>query len=214
MKSLLLAVAVVLSSSAALAQTAEKFHGSSPSRPGPQGPRGPQTPPARPQVVVDRQELVERLERMERLLEDAYERAEQGRGKGKLDRALGEIDELKRMVASAPTTGGYQPQPPPPPPAPVVQPIGEARLRKLTEAMARESFPREKLSVLREAAGYDNFLVGQTRQMLEQFSFSNDKLEAVRILWPRVLDRNNAFQLYESFTFSSDKEKLRKIIGS
>lgn len=217
MKSLLLAVAVVLSSSAALAQTAEKFHGSTPAYPGPQapqGPRGPQTPPARQQVVLDRQELVERMDRLERLLEDAADRGNQGRGKNKLERALDELNELKRMVATAPSSGGYQPQPPPPPPAPVVQPIGEARLRKLTEAMARESFPREKLVVLRDAAQYDNFLVGQTRMLLEQFSFSNDKLEVVRILWPRVLDRNNSFQLYESFTFSSDKEKLRKIIGN
>jgi len=68
--------------------------------------------------------------------------------------------------------------------------------------------------VLRDGARDDNFLVSQTKALLEQFSFSNDKLEAVRILWPRVLDRNNSFLLYEAFPFSSDKEKLRKIIGS
>lgn len=217
MKSLLLAVAVVLSSSAALAQTAEKFHNSGPGRPVPmpQGPRGPQAPPARPQVMLDAQELTERLARMERLLEDAYERSEEGRGRGKLRRAMDELNDVQRMVSTAPSSGGYQPQPqpPPPPPAPVVQPIPEARLRKLTEAMARESFAREKLVVLRDASQYDNFLVGQTRPLLEQFAFSNDKLEAIRILWPRVLDRNNSFQLYEMFTFSSDKEKLRRIIG-
>lgn len=217
MKSLLLAVAVLLSSSAALAQNTEKFHGSRPARPGHQGPQGPQAPQTRPQVVLELQELNDRLARLERLLEDAYERAEQGRGKGKLDRALDELNELKRMVATAPSSGGYQPPqplPPPPPPAPVVQPIADGRLRRLTEALAREPFPREKLTVLREAAAHDNFLVGQTRALLEQFSFANDRLEAVRILWPRVLDRNNSFQLYEAFQFSSDKQKLRQIIGS
>jgi hypothetical protein len=95
----------------------------------------------------------------------------------------------------------------------VVQPINDARLRRLTDAVARESFSREKLTVLREAAPHDHFLVGQTRTLLEQFTFANDRLEAVRILWPRVLDRNNSFQLYEAFVHSSDKQKLRQIIG-
>jgi len=211
MKSLLLAVALVLSSSAALAQNAEKFHGSSPARPG----HGHPAPQTRQQVVLDRQELNERLARLEKLMEDAYDKSKQGKGKNKVDRALDELNELKRMVARAPSSGGYQPPAPlPPPPPPVVQPIHEARLRRLTEAMAREAFPREKLTVLREAAAHDNFLVGQTRNLLEQFSFANDRLEAVRILWPRVLDRNNGFQLYEAFQFSSDKQKLRQIIGS
>jgi hypothetical protein len=219
MKSLLLAVAVVLSASAALAQDTEKFHNAGAARPGrqgPQGPQGPQTPPARPQVMLDRQELVERLDRMERLLEEAFERSEQGKGRGKLGRALEELDGLKEVVARAPTGGGYQPPqplPPPPPPVPVVQPINDNRLRRLTDAVARESFSREKLTVLREAAPHDHFLVGQTRMLLEQFTFANDRLEAVRILWPRVLDRNNGFQLYEAFVHSSDKQKLRQIIG-
>jgi hypothetical protein len=220
MKSLLLAVAVVLSSSAAFAQNTEKFHGANPARPGgnqqgpqgPQGHQGPSTPPSRNQVVLERQELNDRLTRLERMLEEAYDRAEQGKGRGKVGRALEELTELRRLVANAPS--GYQPpQPLPPPPPPVVQPIADGRLRRLTEAMAREAFSREKLTVLREAAAHDNFLIGQTRGLLEQFTFSNDRLEAVRILWPRVLDRNNSFQLYEAFVHSSDKQKLRQIIG-
>lgn len=205
MKSLLLAVAVVLSSSAALAQHAELRHGSGPARPGPQSSR---------QVLLERQELTSRLERMERLLKEAEERMDKkGNGRNKVRKALEELEDLQRMVARAPAAhGGYQPPQPLPPPRPVVQPIHESRLRQLTQAMARESFSREKLTVLREAARGDNFLVSQTKLLLEQFSFSNDKLEAVRILWPRVLDRDNAFQLYGAFSFSSDKEKLRKIL--
>lgn len=220
MKSLLLAVAV-LSSSAALAQNAEKFHDSGAARPGTgyQGPKqgqGNHGNSTRNQVVLERQELNDRLARLEKLMEEAYDRADQGKGRGKMERALEELGGLKRMVANAQSSGGYQPPqplPPPPPPAPVVQPINDSRLRRLADAVGRESFSREKLTVLREAAPHDHFLVGQTRMLLEQFTFANDRLEAVRILWPRVLDRNNSFQLYEAFVHSSDKQKLRQIIG-
>lgn len=210
MKSLLFAVALLLSSSAALAQNAELRHGASPVRPGPQAPR-------QVQVVMDRNELATRLERMERLLEEVQSQLDKkGNSRTKMRKALDELEDVKRMVSKAPEMrGGYQPPHPlPPPPPPVVEPIHEARLRQLTQAMAREAFPREKLMVLRDGSRDDNFLVSQTKALLGQFSFSNDKLEAVRILWPRVLDRNNGFQLYEAFPFAADKEKLRQIIGS
>lgn len=173
------------------------------------------------QVLVNRQDMAERLERLEKLLEEAYQRAEEGHGKGKLRRAMDEVDGLQRVVKMAPDMrGAPQPpvvvvqQPPPPPPAPVVQPIDNGRLQQLTQAMVREAFPKDKLRVLNDFTSRNNyFLVSQMRQLMDQFSFSNDRLEAVRLLWPRVLDRDNGFQLYQSFPFSGDKEKLRQIIG-
>lgn len=46
--------------------------------------------PSSVQVVVDRQEMAERLERLEKLLDEAYERADEngGHGKGRLRRAM------------------------------------------------------------------------------------------------------------------------------
>lgn len=185
--------------------------------------------PSSVQVVVDRQEMAERLERLEKLLDEAYERADEngGHGKGRLRRAMDEVDGLQRVVRMAPDVRNYgsgpvvvQPppvvvqQPPPPPPAPVVQPIDNQRLQMLTQAMVREAFPKDKLRVLNDFTSRNNyFLVSQMRQLMEQFSFSNDRLEAVRLLWPRVLDRENGFQLYQAFPFSNDKQKLRQIIG-
>ena len=50
-------------------------------------------------------------------------------------------------------------------------------------------------------------------KILKGFSFGDDKLDAVRTLWPRVLDRDNAFQLYGAFNFQGEKDELKQIIG-
>jgi hypothetical protein len=211
MKPLVVALTAVLASTAAFADhDRDDRHWEDHGRPG------------SAQVVVDRQEMAERLERLQKLLDETYERLDEGHGKGKLRRAMDEVDGLRRVVRMAPDARAYpsQPppvvvqQPPPPPPAPVVQPVDNQRLNMLTQAMVREAFPKDKLRVLSDFASRNNyFLVSQVRQLMDQFSFANDKLEAVRMMWPRVLDRDNGFQLYQAFPFSNDKAKLKQIIG-
>ncbi|XXF77123.1 DUF4476 domain-containing protein [Myxococcaceae bacterium GXIMD 01537] len=225
MKSLVAALAVLLASSSALADDPAELrrHNPGPSSP---GYPGPSSPPGYPDgyqsaVVVNRSELASRMERLGRLLEDAAERNYDSRQGRKLRRAMEELNEMQRLLANAPEVrgGGYnpprpQPQPiPQPPPPPVVRPIDDGRFKAISDAMDHETFSKDKLALLRDAASRNNFLVNHVRFMVQKFQFSSDQLEVVRILWPRTLDRENGFQLQSSFTFSSDKQKLREIIN-
>jgi hypothetical protein len=108
----------------------------------------------------------------------------------------------------------HAPPPPPPPSRPMVYPIQDSALRSLLGAIESESFSQEQLTVLGQAAPNNYFVVGQVQQILERFTFSNDKLEAMRLLKPRTLDLSeNGFKLYSSFEFSNDKEQLKKILA-
>ena len=100
-----------------------------------------------------------------------------------------------------------------PPPAPVYSPVSDGQLQRIVNAVARESFAANKLRVLQESLRDNYFVVGQVQQLLGSFSFAADRLNAVRALWPRVLDRQNGYQLNSAFTFSKDKEELQRIIG-
>jgi hypothetical protein len=167
-------------------------------------------------VVVEREDLEQRLARLERLLGDAFERSGRGQGKGKLREAYEELNDIREVLADAPEArGGYgRPRPgPTPPPAPVYQPIAERELQRIMNAMAREPFGDDKMNVLETAVGNNYFTVHQVMQVLPQFQFSKDKLEAVRVLWSRVLDRQNSFQLYNAFQFPNDKAELKRIIN-
>jgi hypothetical protein len=221
MKALTLAVVALLSASSAFAQGAEK------QRPPPPGQSMPQhapqhVPQHQPhpgnQVVLDRNELNERLARLERLLEETADRMDRGEGRGKLRRAQETLDSLQELVAKAPPVGGFvppqpRPQPPPPPPQPVVHPMHDGAFKRMSEAVARESFAEDKMRVLTMAARDNHFLVSQVAQLLNYFPFSQDKLTVVRELKPRILDLENGYQLQSAFTFSGDKKKLQDILS-
>lgn len=163
-------------------------------------------------VAVEREDLERRLARLERLMGEAFERSKGG--KAKLREAYDELNDIRALIAEAPEVRGYQNPGPVPPPPPVYHPISEAKLQKVMNAMSRESFAKDKMKVLEEVAGGNYFLVGQVQQVLKQFQFSKDRLQAVRLMWPRVLDRENGFQLYGSFQFSNDKAELKRILSS
>jgi hypothetical protein len=232
MRALIVAVAVLMSAVAsAQAQGLQK----APPPGQPTGPVTPQPAPVAPPsdesfqessfryegtpVVVEREAVLARLARMQELLDRALERADRGPGRKALLRLEDELDELRGVVNNAPEARRFrprpqpQPQPPPPPPPPVVYPITEDQLQQLSKAIGRESFGDGKLRVLEAAAAQQYFLVPQVLKLLQRFTFSSDRLTAMRVLWPRVLDRENAYQLYGAFTFSNEKDELRKIIG-
>ncbi len=97
------------------------------------------------------------------------------------------------------------------PPAP--QPMDSAQFGALLEAIDAEGFEDGKLGVLRTAAPSAFFTVGQVGQLVDQFAFSSGKVAVVETCKPRILDLQNAFQLYSHFTFDSDKAKVRRILG-
>ena len=182
-------------------------------------------------IVLNERRINERLDQLEKLLEK-IEKEKNRRDRTRLvTKALEEIDDLRKTVRRAPELDqrpqhpqhpapprppAGQPQSPPvvvrPPPAPVVYPMTDAALQDLMGAMRRQSFSRDQLGVLQQATPHNYFLVAQAQQVLGLFSFSGDRLSAMRQLKPRLLDRENFYKLYDSFTFSSEKEELRKIL--
>ncbi len=87
-------------------------------------------------------------------------------------------------------------------------------LRSLVAAIRNEPFADDQLTVLEEAVPTQYFLVAQAQQLLRLFSFSRDRLKAMRLLRPRLLDMENGYKLYESFEFSNDKDELKRILAA
>ncbi|RKH54844.1 DUF4476 domain-containing protein, partial [Corallococcus aberystwythensis] len=178
----------------------------------------PPPPPARDLAIIEREQVERRIDKLENALRDAMSRTKDAKGRESIRAAMEQLDKLSEYVADAAPYGTGLPPPGPqhpmPPPPPVVRPIADAQFRSITQAMVRESFPREKLRILSQVAPNENFLVSHIMTVLGQFSFSNDKLEVVRLMRPTLLDPQNGYQLYQAFPFSNDKEKLQSILDS
>ena len=178
----------------------------------------PQQPPTGTPVVMDRDALMQQLTRLNEKLAVATGRAKKDKQLQKLlEDSRAELKEVGRQVTNAPLARVEPQRPPapqPPPPQPAVQPITEAMLRSLVLAVRNEPFAEDQLDVLAQAAPTQYFLVNQTQQLLRVFTFSKDRLKAMRLLRPRLLDMENSYKLYESFEFSNDKEELKRILAA
>jgi hypothetical protein len=101
---------------------------------------------------------------------------------------------------------------PPPPPMPVA--MYEADFAALKNAIAAEAFSAQKHQVLDTAVGSALFTVAQVGQIVDLFDFGNDKVKAVETISAgRIVDRQNAYQLYSHFDFSSEKEKVKRLLA-
>src|SRR5688572_7207278 len=119
-----------------------------------------------------------------------------------------EVDELREYVASTPDfvmpplqqqqpppVVVQQPPPTPPPPPPAIELVSPRQLASLLSSLKRESFGDGKVRVLQTAVSAPQyFTVANVKEILNQFTYSKDKLTAVALLKPRIADPQNAFQ--------------------
>lgn len=90
--------------------------------------------------------------------------------------------------------------------------MSNKRYKGLVANVKGESFSRGKLGVIRHAAKKHFFSVGQVRTLMGMLSFDRDKLTCVSILRRRIVNADEAYTLASALTFSSNKQKLRKLL--
>lgn len=88
-----------------------------------------------------------------------------------------------------------------------------AQLAALSESLRQASFRNDKMRVLRLAAPQHYFTTDQVRQLVEHFSFSSDKVEAIAMLHPRLIDPENTHTLFGLLPHASDRRKLEERIS-
>ncbi len=110
-------------------------------------------------------------------------------------------------------------QPPPPPPPPPREsrqqrprPMDEEPFRALVAAVRNEGFSESQLTVIQQAATRNYFRVGQVRTLIDLVAYSATKLRVLELGAPRMVDPENAFGIYEAFTFTADKESAKQIL--
>jgi hypothetical protein len=94
---------------------------------------------------------------------------------------------------------------------PAARAMPAERFDALLLAMQAEAFPRGQLGVLESAARDNRFAVEQLRRILAGFSFPSDRVRAVEIVAPRLVDRGNRFLLDGAFEFEMEKTQVRAI---
>jgi hypothetical protein len=119
--------------------------------------------------------------------------------------------ELQRRPAEV-TPAAPEPDAPLPPSDPPPQAMDEEPFRALVAAVRQECFSDAQLTVIQQAAARNYFRVGQIKALIDLIAFSATKLRVLELGAPRVVDRENAFAIYDAFGFSADKAQARQIL--
>lgn len=79
-------------------------------------------------------------------------------------------------------------------------------------SVEKQSFSETKMKTAKQLAKANCLSVNQIKQIMELFSFDDDKLEFAKFAYPYCIDKNNYFMLAEVFSFSSNADDLNDFI--
>ncbi|MEA2096394.1 MAG: DUF4476 domain-containing protein [Candidatus Cloacimonadota bacterium] len=91
--------------------------------------------------------------------------------------------------------------------------MSSSEFQRLLNNVKNESFADDQTSVVNIAAKSKYFSIYQLMTLLDVFSFSDDKINIVQIVYPRIVDKDNAHNLLGAFTYSDDKDRVEQIIS-
>ena len=86
--------------------------------------------------------------------------------------------------------------------------------RELCQRVKEKTFKDGRLDVLRNAARQSDFTCDEIVQLMKIFNSDDERLEALVILEPTIIDRQNADRIINSMTFISGEEKARNILNT
>lgn len=91
-------------------------------------------------------------------------------------------------------------------------PLSDDAFNVLYGKVQKASFADNKLDLLEVGCLGCNFSCAQTARIIKLLSFSSDQLKALSLMAPYIVDPQNAIDIYNVFSFESDKQKAAEII--
>ncbi len=78
--------------------------------------------------------------------------------------------------------------------------------------MKNEPFKDDRMKLLNAALAGSDFTSAQCLQLTKLYTFDDDRMEIMKIMYPRIVDKEAFFTVINTLTFSSNKEKMKDFI--
>lgn len=78
--------------------------------------------------------------------------------------------------------------------------------------MKNEPFKDDRMKLLNAALAGSDFISAQCLQLTKLYTFDDDRMEIMKIMYPRIVDKEAFFTVINTLTFSSSKEKMKDFI--
>jgi hypothetical protein len=86
--------------------------------------------------------------------------------------------------------------------------------QSMMQTLRRESFDNTRLTLARQMIDRNSFETSQVREMLQLFSFENNRLDLAKYAYRNTVDRQNYHGLYDVFSYSSSRDELARYCNS
>ena len=78
--------------------------------------------------------------------------------------------------------------------------------------MKNEPFKDDRMKLLNAALAGSDFTSAQCLQLTKLYTYDDDRMEIMKIMYPRIVDKEAFFTVINTLTFSSSKEKMKDFI--
>ena len=78
--------------------------------------------------------------------------------------------------------------------------------------MKNEPFKDDRMKLLNAALAGSDFTSTQCLQLTKLYTFDDDRMEIMKIMYPRIVDKEAFFTVINTLTFGSSKEKMKDFI--
>ncbi len=89
--------------------------------------------------------------------------------------------------------------------------MADDAFKALLRQLAAAPFPSDRTGLVELAAASNRFSVTQLEQIVRAMVFSSERIRAVEVICPRLVDRQNAFMLDGAFSFPGEREQARRL---
>ena len=89
----------------------------------------------------------------------------------------------------------------------------EQEFKEFLARVKRQTFTKDMIAYVRDAARYQRFSSLQVKRILQLFSWDSERLDVLRILAPTMMDGYKVHEIIDVFDFSSGKDEARRILG-
>jgi hypothetical protein len=91
--------------------------------------------------------------------------------------------------------------------------LDTASFSNFLRRLRREGFDDDKLEFLAEFGRNGYFTSAQVAQIVDLMTFSEGEEQAAILLYPRVVDPENWYVVYDALTFTSSEDEVRRALG-
>lgn len=70
------------------------------------------------------------------------------------------------------------------------------------------------MEMIKTALAGSDFTSGQCLELTRLYTFDDDRMEIMKMMYPRIVDKGAFFTVIATLTFSSNKDEMNKFVQS